>query len=54
MGLLQLNFSSLSLKYLSLMTLLDLSCMAKYFTKLSLMTLKKIFSLLFKVFEQFY
>ena len=35
------------------MALLDLSRMAEFFTKLSLMTLKK-FILLLKLFEQFY
>ena len=39
------------LKYLSLMALLDLSWMAEFFTKLSRVTLKKIY-FHFKIFEQ--
>ena len=37
-----------TLKYLSLMTLLDLGCVAEFFTKLSLVTLKKSSICLFK------
>ena len=47
-------FNIKTLKYVSLVALLDLRWMAEFFTKLSLVTLKKIFYLLFKVFEQFY
>ena len=43
-----------TLKYLSLMPLLDLSWMAEFFTKLSRVALKKIFYFHFKVFEQVY
>ena len=42
-----------TLKYLSLMALLDLSWIAEFFTKLSLVTLKNSSTCLFKVFDKF-
>ena len=43
-----------TLKYLSLIALLDLSWVAEFFTILSLVTLKLIFYLHFKVFDKLF